>query len=185
VRWGFEIDQRRRGRPGRMPTWRCLIGSVRRECLDHVIAFGESHLRRIVTNPPLYYPLINLVMRVGESEFLLRLPSVIAGTMAIPLIYVTIETISRTVTQLRKARLHSQPLEVRGRDRLCSPLSFSQVPQTPRSSHVRSRTSRIQANRISPRTRDRELARLARKDRKPSVLSDSGSPLFPDNIISR
>ncbi len=25
-----------------------LIGSIRRECLDHVIMFGEDHLRRIL-----------------------------------------------------------------------------------------------------------------------------------------
>jgi hypothetical protein len=25
-----------------------LIGSIRRECLDHMIVFGEAHLRRIV-----------------------------------------------------------------------------------------------------------------------------------------
>jgi hypothetical protein len=25
-----------------------LIGSIRRECLDHVIVFGEDHLRRIL-----------------------------------------------------------------------------------------------------------------------------------------
>jgi len=24
-----------------------LIGSIRRECLDHIIVFGEAHLRRI------------------------------------------------------------------------------------------------------------------------------------------
>jgi hypothetical protein len=24
-----------------------LIGSIRRECLDHIVVFGEAHLRRI------------------------------------------------------------------------------------------------------------------------------------------
>ena len=28
-------------------VWR-LIGSIRRECLDHVVVFGETHLRRIL-----------------------------------------------------------------------------------------------------------------------------------------
>jgi hypothetical protein len=32
-----------------------LIGSVRRECTDHVIVFGESHLRRIVSLYASYY----------------------------------------------------------------------------------------------------------------------------------
>jgi hypothetical protein len=25
-----------------------LIGSIRRECLDHVVVFGEAHLRRVL-----------------------------------------------------------------------------------------------------------------------------------------
>jgi hypothetical protein len=32
-----------------------LIGSMRRECLDHVIVFGVSHLRRIVSLYASYY----------------------------------------------------------------------------------------------------------------------------------
>jgi transposase InsO family protein len=32
-----------------------LIGSIRRECLDHVIVFGEAHLRRILTKYADYY----------------------------------------------------------------------------------------------------------------------------------
>jgi hypothetical protein len=32
-----------------------LIGSIRRECLDHIIALGEQHLRRILKNYADYY----------------------------------------------------------------------------------------------------------------------------------
>jgi len=32
-----------------------LIGSIRHECLDYVIVFGESHLRRILRNYFAYY----------------------------------------------------------------------------------------------------------------------------------
>src|SRR5712664_2570907 len=32
-----------------------LIGSIRRECLDHVIVLGEAHLRRILKNYARYY----------------------------------------------------------------------------------------------------------------------------------
>jgi transposase InsO family protein len=32
-----------------------LIGSIRRECLDHVIVWGESHLRRILRSYASYY----------------------------------------------------------------------------------------------------------------------------------
>jgi transposase InsO family protein len=32
-----------------------LIGSIRRECLDHMIAFGEAHLRRILGRYAAYY----------------------------------------------------------------------------------------------------------------------------------
>jgi transposase InsO family protein len=32
-----------------------LIGSIRRECLDHVVAFGERHLRHLLANYATYY----------------------------------------------------------------------------------------------------------------------------------
>jgi transposase InsO family protein len=32
-----------------------LIGSIRRECLDHVVVFGEAHPRRIVKAYASYY----------------------------------------------------------------------------------------------------------------------------------
>jgi hypothetical protein len=32
-----------------------LIGSIRRECLDHMIVFGETHLRRILGAYAAYY----------------------------------------------------------------------------------------------------------------------------------
>ena len=32
-----------------------LIGSIRRECVDHVIALGEQHLRRVLKSYASYY----------------------------------------------------------------------------------------------------------------------------------
>ena len=32
-----------------------LIGSMRRECLDHIVVFGEAHLRRILRSYARYY----------------------------------------------------------------------------------------------------------------------------------
>jgi hypothetical protein len=32
-----------------------LIGSIRRECLDHVVALGERHVRDLLTNYQAYY----------------------------------------------------------------------------------------------------------------------------------
>ena len=32
-----------------------LIGSIRRECLDHVVVFGEAHLHRILATYAAYY----------------------------------------------------------------------------------------------------------------------------------
>ena len=32
-----------------------LIGSIRRECVDHVIALGEQHLRRVLKSYTIYY----------------------------------------------------------------------------------------------------------------------------------
>jgi len=32
-----------------------LIGSIRRECVDHIVVFGEAHLRRILRSYARYY----------------------------------------------------------------------------------------------------------------------------------
>ncbi len=42
------------------PSWKNVycerdIGSIRRECLDHVIAIGEAHLKRLLADYVLYY----------------------------------------------------------------------------------------------------------------------------------
>lgn len=41
--------------PWQKPYAERLIGSIRRECLDHVIVLGERHLRRILTDDLTYY----------------------------------------------------------------------------------------------------------------------------------
>jgi transposase InsO family protein len=56
-----------------------LIGSIRRECVEHLIVFGEQHLRRVLRSYALYYndirthrslnkdaPLSRPVQRVGR-----------------------------------------------------------------------------------------------------------------------
>jgi transposase InsO family protein len=44
-----------------------LIGSIRRECLDHVVVFGQAHLRRILTNYAAYYNESALISRLGRT----------------------------------------------------------------------------------------------------------------------
>jgi transposase InsO family protein len=41
--------------PWQNPYEERLIGTLRRECLDHVLIFGEQHLRRVLTLYALYY----------------------------------------------------------------------------------------------------------------------------------
>ena len=41
--------------PWQSPYVERLIGSIRRECLNHVIAFNETHLRRILKSYIAYY----------------------------------------------------------------------------------------------------------------------------------
>jgi hypothetical protein len=49
--WAFDIAA--------LPTakWICrtVIGSIRRECLDHIVVFGERHLRRILLSYMKYH----------------------------------------------------------------------------------------------------------------------------------
>jgi transposase InsO family protein len=44
-----------------------LIGSIRRECLDHIIVLGEAHLRRILKSYADYYNGVRTHRSVNED----------------------------------------------------------------------------------------------------------------------
>jgi transposase InsO family protein len=44
-----------------------LIGSIRRECLDHVLVFGEAHLRRILADYAAYYNGVRTHLALGKD----------------------------------------------------------------------------------------------------------------------
>jgi transposase InsO family protein len=45
-----------------------LIGSIRRECLDHVVVFGEAHLRRILAAYAGYYNGLRTHLSLGKDS---------------------------------------------------------------------------------------------------------------------
>jgi hypothetical protein len=44
-----------------------LIGSIRRECLDHVIVAGEQHLRHILMSYMEYYNAVRTHLSLGKD----------------------------------------------------------------------------------------------------------------------
>jgi len=53
--WGSGTSQPHQPRPGQSGFVERLIGSIRRECLDHVIVLGEANLRRVLKSYADYY----------------------------------------------------------------------------------------------------------------------------------
>jgi transposase InsO family protein len=45
-----------------------LIGSMRRECLDHIVVFGEAHLRRILAAYAGYYNRVRTHLSLGKDS---------------------------------------------------------------------------------------------------------------------
>jgi transposase InsO family protein len=45
-----------------------LIGSIRRECLDHIVVFGEAHLRRILAGYDDYYNELRTHLSLGKDS---------------------------------------------------------------------------------------------------------------------
>jgi transposase InsO family protein len=52
-----------------------LIGSIRRECLDHVVVLGEAHLRRILTTYASYYNELRTHRSLPKDTVVPRRPS--------------------------------------------------------------------------------------------------------------
>src|SRR5262249_55773875 len=53
--WAFGTSRLLPRSPWQNPYVERLIGTIRRECLDHMIVFGEAHLRRILGRYTAYY----------------------------------------------------------------------------------------------------------------------------------
>jgi transposase InsO family protein len=49
-----------------------LIGSIRRECLDHIVVFGAAHLRRILSAYADYYNEIRTHLSLSKDTPLIR-----------------------------------------------------------------------------------------------------------------
>ena len=55
-----------------------LIGSIRRECVDHVIVFGEAQLRRILTKYAAYYNELRTYQSLGKDAPIPRVSAISA-----------------------------------------------------------------------------------------------------------
>jgi transposase InsO family protein len=49
-----------------------LIGSIHRECLDHVVIFGEAHLRQVLKAYAAYYNNVRTHLSLGKDAPLVR-----------------------------------------------------------------------------------------------------------------
>jgi transposase InsO family protein len=63
-----------------------LIGSIRRDCLDHVIVFGEAHLRRVLKNYASYYNQVRTHLALDKNAPEFRHPRRIGNILELPLL---------------------------------------------------------------------------------------------------
>ena len=61
-----------------------LIGSIRRECLDHMIVSGEAHLRRILKTYAAYYNEVRTHLSLGKDAPNFRRSETVGSVVAIP-----------------------------------------------------------------------------------------------------
>src|SRR5207247_3838503 len=58
--------------PWQNPYVERLIGTLRRDCLDHILIYGERHLRRVLTSYSLYYNETRTHLGLGKDAPLRR-----------------------------------------------------------------------------------------------------------------
>jgi transposase InsO family protein len=63
-----------------------LIGSIRRECLDHVVVFGEAHLRRVLKTYASYYNEVRTHLSLDKNAPDFRRPLPVGDIAAIPIL---------------------------------------------------------------------------------------------------
>ena len=62
-----------------------LIGSIRRECLDHLVVSGEVHLRRILKTYAAYYNKVRTHLSLGRDAPNFRRCETVGNIVAIPI----------------------------------------------------------------------------------------------------
>ena len=63
-----------------------LIGSIRRECLDHVVVFGEAHLRKILKTYGTYYNKVRTHLSLDKDAPNYRRSQAIGQIVALPVL---------------------------------------------------------------------------------------------------
>jgi len=63
----FAIDQLGRGRHGKKAYAERLIGSIRRKCVDHIVVFGEQHLRHALLSYMNHYKEVRTHLSLGKD----------------------------------------------------------------------------------------------------------------------
>ena len=63
-----------------------LIGSIRRECLDHVIVFGERHLRHVLRSYARYYNGVRTHLSLAKDSPLPRGVQAVGGILPLPIL---------------------------------------------------------------------------------------------------
>jgi hypothetical protein len=63
-----------------------LIGSIRRDCLDHVVVFGERHLRHLLNSYQKYYNEARTHLSLHKDAPIPRAVQTVGRTLAMPVL---------------------------------------------------------------------------------------------------
>jgi transposase InsO family protein len=74
------------GSPRQNPYVERLIGTVRRECLDRMLIFGEAHLRRTLSSYAAYYNEVRTHLALGKNAPLGRAVQRTGVVVAVPIL---------------------------------------------------------------------------------------------------
>ena len=79
-RWAFVTGRPQHGYAER------LIGSIRRDCLDHVVVFGERHLRHLLESYQRYYNEARTHLSLSKDAPVSRAVQTVGSIIAKPLL---------------------------------------------------------------------------------------------------
>jgi transposase InsO family protein len=85
-RWGSGIGRSVPDRPGKNGIAERLIGTLRRECLDHLMVLGEGHLRCVLAAYSAYYNRTRTHLALGRNSPFERAVQHIGSVIAVPVL---------------------------------------------------------------------------------------------------